>query len=208
MQKQTGWIVAAVAAVLIGGFFTVGRAGASGGETKKASTVLRGADGVEVGKVRFEDRKGKTRVEVDLRAMPKETALEAFHGFHIHANSDPANGSDCVADAEKLSSTWFVSADGHLNAASKTHGDHTGDMPSVFVNNDATVSMRFDIDRIPISDLANRVVILHAKPDNFGNVPVGSAADQYTPGADALAKTQGTGNAGDRIACGVITVGK
>jgi len=207
MEKRTGWIIAAIAAVLIGGFLTVGRAWANDGNNK-ASTVLRGGDGVEVGKVRFQDSKDKTRVEIDLRAMPKDTALEAFHGFHIHANSDPANGVDCVADAAKPASTWFVSADGHLNTASKTHGDHTGDMPSVFVNNDSTVSMRFDIDRIPISDLANRVVILHAKPDNFGNVPVGTAPDQYVAGADALAKTQGTGNAGDRIACGVITVGK
>ena len=207
MQKRTSWIIAAIAAVLLGGFLTVGRAGASA-DNKKASTVLRGADGVEVGKVRFEDNKTKTRVQVDLQAIPKDTALEAFHGFHIHANSDPANGVDCVADPAKPASTWFVSADGHLNTASKTHGDHTGDMPSVFVNNDSTVSMRFDIDRIPISDLTNRVVILHAKPDNFGNVPVGTAPDQYVAGADALAKTQGTGNAGDRIACGVITVGK
>ena len=207
MQKHTGWIVAAVAAVGIVGGLAVGGAGASGG-SKKASTVMLGPDGVEVGKVRFEDAKSKTRVHVDLRAMPKDAALEAFHGFHIHANSDPANGSDCVADATKAASTWFVSADGHLNTTSKTHGDHTGDMPSVFVNNDATVSMRFEIDRIPISDLANRVVILHAKPDNFGNVPVGTADDQYTAAKDALAKTQGTGNAGDRIACGVITVGK
>jgi superoxide dismutase, Cu-Zn family len=68
--------------------------------------------------------------------------------------------------------------------------------------------MRFDIDRIPIGDLANRVVILHAKPDNFGNVPVGTADDQYSAGKDSLTKTQATGNAGDRIACGVITVGK
>ena len=207
MEKRTGWIIAAVAALMIGGLLTVGRAAASD-SNKKASTVLRGADGVEVGKVRFEDSKGKTRVHVDLTAMPKDTALEAFHGFHIHANSDPANGSDCVADATKAASTWFVSADGHLNTASKTHGDHTGDLPSVFVNKDSTVSMKFDIDRVAMTDLANRAVILHAKPDNFGNVPVGSAPDQYTAGADALARTQGTGNAGDRIACGVITVGK
>ena len=208
MEKRTGWIIAAVAALVIGGFLTVGMAAASGGSGKKASTVLHDADGVEVGKVRFEDKKGKTRVQVDLTAMPKDAALEAFHGFHIHANSDPANGSDCMADATKAASTWFVSADGHLNTASKTHGDHTGDLPSVFVNNDSTVSMKFDIDRIPISDLANRAVILHAKPDNFGNVPVGTAPDQYTAGAEALAKTQATGNAGDRIACGVITAGK
>jgi superoxide dismutase, Cu-Zn family len=207
MQKRNGWIVAAVVAVLLGGFFTVGRAGASDG-SRKASTVLHGPDGAELGRVRFEDRKGSTRVTVDLRAMPKDAALEAFHGFHVHANSDPANGSDCIAVSTQAASTWFVSADGHLNTTSKTHGDHIGDLPSVFVNNDATVAMTFDIDRIPIADLANRAVILHAKPDNFGNVPVGTADDQYAPAKDALARTQATGNAGDRIACGVITLGR
>jgi superoxide dismutase, Cu-Zn family len=70
--------------------------------------------------------------------MPKDAALQAFHGFPIHANSDPANGSDCIADPTKASNTWFVSADGHLGTASKTHGDHEGDMPSLFVNNDST----------------------------------------------------------------------
>jgi len=207
MEKRTGLTIVAAAAVAIGAFFVVGTAGA-GGSGGKASTILHGPDGAEVGRVRFEDTKNKTRVQVDLTAMPKDAALEAFHGFHIHANSDPANGSDCVADPTKASSTWFVSADGHLNTTSHTHGDHTGDLPSVFVNNDSTVSMRFDIDRIAIADLVNRVVILHAKPDNFGNVPVGTADDQYTPGKDALAKTQATGNASDRIACGVIRVGK
>ena len=49
-----------------------------------------------------------------------------------------------------------------------------------------------------------RAVVLHAGPDNFGNVPVGTGADQYIAGATALAKTQATGNAGDRFGCGVI----
>jgi Cu/Zn superoxide dismutase len=36
-------------------------------------------------------------------------------------------------------------------------------------------------------------------------VPIGEALDQYTANApDATTKTQNTGNAGDRIACGVI----
>ena len=40
-----------------------------------------------------------------------------FHGFHIHANDDPANGKGCIADPAQAPSTWFVSADGHLKAA-------------------------------------------------------------------------------------------
>jgi Cu/Zn superoxide dismutase len=40
----------------------------------------------------------------------------------------------------------------------------------------------------------------------LGNVPLGTAANQYTPNsADATTATAKTGNAGDRIACGVIS---
>ena len=50
--------------------------------------------------------------------------------------------------------------------------------------------------------------MLHAGPDNFGNVPVddvATAPNAYTPNsAGATTATQNTGNAGNRIACGVI----
>ena len=53
--------------------------------------------------------------------------------------------------------------------------------------------------------LRNRVVILHANPDNFGNVPTGPAANQYTANSQAATTaTANTGNAGNRVACGVI----
>jgi Cu-Zn family superoxide dismutase len=52
-----------------------------------------------------------------------------------------------------------------------------------------------------------RAVVLHAGPDNFGNVPVGAVSDQYAPNStSATEKTVKTGNAGDRVACGLITL--
>ena len=63
----------------------------------------------------------------------------------------------------------------------------------------------FETDRLDPSSLAKRAVVLHAGPDNFGNVPKGPGADQYTPNSpDATDKTNKTGNAGDRVACGLI----
>jgi Cu/Zn superoxide dismutase len=46
---------------------------------------------------------------------------------------------------------------------------------------------------------------LHQGPDNYGNVPVGTAPNQYTANsAEATTLTQNTGNAGARIGCAVI----
>jgi Cu-Zn family superoxide dismutase len=48
-------------------------------------------------------------------------------------------------------------------------------------------------------------VIVHAGSDNYGNIPIGDAPDQYTPNSEAATEaTAKTGNAGARIACGVI----
>jgi Cu/Zn superoxide dismutase len=36
-------------------------------------------------------------------------------------------------------------------------------------------------------------------------VPTGNLADQYTPNSsNAIVKTQSTGNAGDRVGCGIL----
>jgi Cu-Zn family superoxide dismutase len=162
---------------------------------------LRDASGHEIGAVRFVDSRGATEVRVEMR-RGGPAAADAFHGFHIHANADAAG---CVADAAQPSNTWFTSAGGHWKSGDQTHGQHVGDMPSVFVNANGSVQARFTVSRIPLDELAGKAVVLHAGPDNFGNVPLGGAIDQYTAnGAEATAKTQNTGNAGDRIACGVI----
>jgi Cu/Zn superoxide dismutase len=58
---------------------------------------------------------------------------------------------------------------------------------------------------VAVADLTGHAVILHEGMDNFGNIPLGTAANQYTANSqDAITATQNTGNAGNRIACGVI----
>src|SRR6185295_15501578 len=134
----------------------------------------------------FNRAAGGTEVEVRLR---RAVGVEAFHGFHIHANDVSANGDGCIADPAQPSATWFVSADGHWkHVAAELHGHHAGDLPSVFVNADGTARVRFNVDKLTPAEVIGRAVVLHAGPDNFGNVPVGPAADQYTAGATALAK--------------------
>jgi Cu-Zn family superoxide dismutase len=167
-----------------------------------AEASLATADGVWIGSVEFKTDHHHTDVRVRLTRTP---GLDAFHGFHIHANDVATNGDGCIADPAAAPSTWFVSADGHYNPTAQTHSHHVGDMPSVFVNGDGSVETRFQIDRIDPSALNGKVVILHAGADNFANVPLGTGPAQYTANsADATAATGKTGNAGDRIACGVI----
>lgn len=166
------------------------------------------ADGTSIGSVKFwdDEHSGVTVVRVRLSVPEGATAPGAFHGFHIHANNDPANGTDCVADPAAAASTWFVSVDGHLkHDPAETHGGHAGDLPTIYLDANGHAEARFTIDRVMPGELPGAAVILHAGPDNYGNIPVGTGPDQYTANsAGATTKTGNTGNAGDRIACGVI----
>jgi len=165
---------------------------------------LRDPAGKVVGTVEF--RVGRDVMHVDAELRPNSyVAPDAFHGFHVHANNDPANGDGCQADAGSPSTTWFVSADGHLSASGQSHGHHNGDMPSPLVLSDGTARLQFTTDRIEPDVLRGRAVILHAKPDNFGNVPVGTEPNQYTANSPAATDlTARTGNASDRVACGLV----
>lgn len=201
----------ALVALLVGGGLaaTVAGATAASADSPFARAILTDATGQPVGRVRFYRSGDHTTVRVRLAANANVTP-ERFHGFHLHAGSDPATGaSGCVADPAQPASTWFVSAGGHLKADGTTHGDHIGDLPSLQVNADGTASAEFETDRFTLDQLRGRAVVLHAGPDNFGNVPVGTAPEQYTPNSPAaVMRTQNTGNAGDRVACGVVKGGR
>jgi len=147
-----------------------------------AKATLRTADGTRVGTVSFERDGGSHHTAVTVRLR--------------HAG---------IADPAQPASTWFVSADGHWkHDPTELHGHHAGDLPSVFVNADGTASIRFNVDKFKPAEVIGRAVVVHAGADNLGNVPVGPGPEQYTAGSGAVAKTQATGNAGDRFACGVI----
>ena len=171
----------------------------------EAKAALTTADGSPAGTVSFTAEAGGT--EVDVQVTPaKAVTADRFHGIHIHANGDPANGEGCKADPAAAPATWFTAVDGHLKAGTATHADHSGDMPSVLVRKDGTASLRFTTDRFTPAEVVGKAVVLHANPDNFGNVPAGPQPEQYQPNSPAAAtRTADTGNAGDRMACGVIS---
>jgi superoxide dismutase, Cu-Zn family len=212
MRKTT--IGSVTVAILAGaaGVWAAGAGGAGAGSWE-AEATLRDAWGTKLGTVSFEGEEEHTAVRLKLNGTGQVpaglAATDAFHGFHIHANDNPANGAGCVADETLASSTWFVAVDGHWKKdPGQNHSGNTGDLPSVLLLDDGTAELRFHTERFDPSELEGRAVILHARPDNFGNVPVGAASNQYTANsADALTATNNTGNAGDRIGCGVIELG-
>jgi Cu-Zn family superoxide dismutase len=207
-SRRHAVVGAAVAVPLSAAVFVLGGS-ASQAHDLSAEATLRAADGTKIGWTKFTVHRDKTyvRVWLNLSKRPGLTALDAFHGFHVHANDVPANGVGCVADPTQPPATWFLSADGHLGVPGTNHGAHAGDLPTVLLNADGTADLKFTTGRLTPAQLDNRAVVLHAGPDNDGNVPVGTAPDAYTPNsAAATAKTRATGNAGDRVACGVIRI--
>ena len=144
---------------------------------------LKTGAGADAGTVTFrETMRGKLHIKLDLINLP-----EGDHAVHIHANP--------VCDAPD-----FKGAGSHFNPDRKQHGaknplgHHNGDLPeNIAVGMDGTASKSFTVDYLslrpdsPNSILANggTAIIVHAKPDDMATDP--------------------TGNAGNRIACGVIT---
>ncbi|RZA18636.1 MAG: superoxide dismutase family protein [Lysobacteraceae bacterium] len=105
-------------------------------------------------------------------------------GFHIHEKGDCS-----AADAS--------SAGGHFNPAAQPHGrasqgaHHAGDTDNIVADAKGVARINAHVQGVSLgggaaNDIAGRAVIVHA------------AADDYA--------TQPTGNAGARVACGVIKV--
>ena len=147
-----------------------------------ADAKLHNTDGNQVGKVRLtQERNGNVAIQVRVHDLPP-----GFHGFHMHAVGE------CISP--------FTSAGGHFDLDEHTHKDHSGDFPVLLVNADGTANAKFNTNRFAVADLFDAngsAIIIHANPDNYTNIPTRYAAE---PDATTLA----TGDAGDRIACGVV----
>ena len=107
------------------------------------------------------------------------------HGFHIHQFGNLSEGCKTAGP--------------HYNPHGKTHGGptdeerHVGDMGNVEAVEDDTATFELDDHLISLFgefSVLGRAVVLHADEDDLGK------------GGVELSKT--TGNAGARIACGVI----
>lgn len=146
--------------------------------TREAIAVLNPTEGNDVrGRVTFTATDGGVRVVADLEGLGAET-----HGFHVH------EFGDCSApDAS--------SAGDHFNPQNTPHGApdapaaerHAGDLGNIEAGADGTA--RYDRTDTVLSlgganSIVGKAVVVHAGRDDLTSQP--------------------SGDAGDRLACGVI----
>lgn len=121
-----------------------------------------------------------------------------FHGLHIHSVGKCEANS--VAPAGGAPGN-FLSAGGHLQVGDAHAMPASGDLTSLQVRKDGNAHLVTTTDAVTLDQIKGKALIIHAGEDNFGNVPSRYSANG-TPGPDA--ESQSTGDAGARVACGVI----
>ena len=144
--------------------------------------MLRAPDGSPVGRATARDVQGGLRVTIDAMGLPTGT-----HGAHIHTTGR-CDGPD------------FMTAGGHWNPTSHQHGKdnpqgmHMGDMPNMQAKPDGSGEIEYVVPggtisdgATPLLDADGAAIVIHAQADDYKSDP--------------------TGNAGGRVACGVLSVG-
>jgi Cu-Zn family superoxide dismutase len=150
-------------------------------EPLRATAQLKPTKGSKtIGEATFEQVGDKVRVVVNVQGLKPGQE----HGLHIHEVGDCSSGDG-------------MSTKGHFNPYNKPHGPqgsaerHAGDLPPLKANKAGHANIQADLDVITLApgpaNIIGRGLIVHADPDDY--------------------KTQPTGNAGARIACGVIQAG-
>ncbi|KYN04746.1 PREDICTED: superoxide dismutase [Cu-Zn] [Cyphomyrmex costatus] len=149
----------------------------------RAVCVLQGEQPIK-GTIHFEQKENSNTV----RVCGQITGLQpGQHGFHVHEFGDNTNGC--------------TSAGAHFNPLKKEHGGpndsmrHVGDLGNVEADTDGVAKVNITDSMIQLSgahSVIGRTLVIHADPDDLGK------------GGHELSKT--TGNAGARLACGVIGI--
>jgi Cu-Zn family superoxide dismutase len=145
------------------------------GDTAKAT--LQDAKGQPVGDVTFEQTPHGVLIRGTLSNVPA-----GMHAIHIH-------------EAGKCEGPEFKTAGGHFNPNKKAHGmmaaggKHEGDLPNLYAGQDGKVQFEFfaahGLTVKSMMDADGSAVVVHAKADDH--------------------KTDPAGDAGGRIACGVVS---
>ena len=145
-------------------------------ETIKAICQLEHSDENVSGFVKFKQKFGN---ETIIKGIIKGLT-PGLHGFHIHEFGDLSDGC--------------ASAGGHYNPEGVDHGGlehgHVGDLGNIKADDQGIARFQFKAPRVQLHDVVGRAIVIHADTDDLGQ------------GGDE--ESTKTGNAGDRVACGVI----
>jgi superoxide dismutase, Cu-Zn family len=153
--------------------------GATAEDVATAKAALKDAKGQDVGVASFTQTQAGVLIRLSVRSIPG-----GEHAFHIHA-------------VGKCEPPDFASAGGHFNPTSAHHGmmsgpGHAGDMPNLHIPADGSLDVEVLNTAVTLDkDKPNSVfhpggtsVVIHAGKDDYASDPAG--------------------NAGGRIACGVV----
>jgi len=145
-------------------------------ETIKAIAQLEHTEGNVQGAVKFKQKPGQPTI---IKGIVKGLT-PGKHGFHIHEFGDLSDGC--------------ASAGGHYNPDGVDHGSlqqgHVGDLGNIVADKSGTARFQIKAERVELSDIVGRAIVIHADEDDLGQ------------GGDE--ESLKTGNAGDRVGCGVI----
>jgi Cu-Zn family superoxide dismutase len=177
--------------------------GAAGG-SQSLTAQLKTADGVEIATAKFEFSGDYVTVTVQTTGSSRLTP--GFHGMHLHSVGKCEPNSVAAAGGAPGD---FLSAGGHFQVSGHDSHPASGDLTSLQVRQDGGGLLVTTTDAFTRDDLLageKTSIIIHEGDDNFANIP----ADRYTqvngtPGPDQTTLT--TGDAGKRVACGVIGSG-
>ena len=166
--------------------------GAPAGES--VPVQLKDPSGAEVGKATIAKSGNHLQITVDAHGLQP-----GFHGLHIHQNGKCEPNS--VAPSGGAPGN-FNSAGGHLQVGDKNAHPSSGDLTSLQVRQDGSATLVTTTDSVTLDDVHGKALMVHAGSDNFGNIP--SRYTQANGPAGPDAETMSTGDAGGRVACGVI----
>ncbi len=128
------------------------------------------------GTVKFFEQADGVLVVADIEGLPVPTEPCGNTVFAFHIHG----GASCSGNATDP----FADAGTHYDPNGCPHPYHAGDMPPLFAAN-GRAFLAFLTNRFRVSDVIGKTVIIHDRPDDF--------------------TTQPSGNAGNKIACGVIS---
>lgn len=144
-----------------------------------ARSMLKAADGKEIGAAELVQTPSGVLIKLSVKGLPT-----GEHAFHVHAVGK------CEAP--------FTTAGGHFNPGGKKHGilapegHHAGDMPNLHIPSSGDLEV----------EVVNAAITLERGKPNTVFDEDGSALVIHA-GRDDY-KSDPTGDAGGRIACGVI----